>query len=154
MKWWRLLFDLLFPKECAVCGKVLNYHERHFCLECFADMPLTWFWKVVQNPAQRVFWGRVYVERVYSLFYYTNNWRTPVHLLKYKGNTSIGRYLGSMLGEKIASEGLEGGSIDYIVPVPLHWRKKMKRGYNQAEIIARGIARGLHEQGCLSLIHI
>ena len=82
MKWWRLLFDLLFPKECAVCGRVLNYHEQHFCLECFADMPLTWFWNVKENPAERVFWGRANVERVYSLFYYTERWRAPVHMLK------------------------------------------------------------------------
>ncbi len=148
MKWWRLLFDLLFPKECAVCGRVLNYHEQHFCLECFADMPLTWFWNVVENPAERVFWGRAKVERVYSLFYYTDKWRTPVHQLKYKGNTAIGRYLGSMLGEKISLEGPEGGAIDYIVPVPLHWRKRLKRGYNQAEAIAQGIARGIQEGDC------
>ena len=142
MKWWRLLFDLLFPKECSVCGRVLNYHEQHFCLECFADMPLTYFWSVKENPAERVFWGRARVERVYSLFYYTNNWRAPVHLLKYKGNIPVGKYMGKMLGEKIASA-QEAMPVDYIVPVPLHWRKRMKRGYNQSEIIACGIAVGL-----------
>lgn len=147
MKWWRLLFDLLFPKECAVCGRVLNYHEQHFCLECFADMPLTYFWSVKENPAERVFWGRTRVERVYSLFYYTNNWRTPVHLLKYKGNILVGKYLGKMLGEKIAHSTGFDIPIDYIVPVPLHWRKKMKRGYNQSEIIAKGIVVGLAASG-------
>ena len=152
MKWWRLLFDLLFPKECAVCGRVLNYHEQHFCLECFADMPLTYFWSVKDNPAERVFWGRTRVERVYSLFYYTNNWRTPVHLLKYKGNIPVGKYLGKMLGEKIAHSTGFDIPIDYIVPVPLHWRKKMKRGYNQSEIIARGIAEGMDSAGLLAPI--
>lgn len=148
------MFDLLFPKECAVCGRVLNYHEQHFCLECFADMPLTYFWSVKENPAGRVFWGRARVERVYSLFYYTNNWRTPVHLLKYKGNILVGKYLGKMLGEKIASaQGVM--PVDYIVPVPLHWRKRMKRGYNQSEIIAQGIAMGLAsvEQKKPAVIH-
>ena len=139
MKWWRLLFDLCFPKICAVCGNTLNYHEQHFCLHCYADMPLTHFWNVVENPAERVFWGRCKVERVYSLFYYTNNWRNPVHQLKYKGNTPIGLYLGEMLGSRI----LLPDSFDYIVPLPLHWRKQMKRGYNQAETIARGLQKGL-----------
>lgn len=142
MKWWRLLFDLLFPKECAVCGRVLNYHENHFCLECFADMPLTYFWKVKENPAERVFWGRANLERVYSLFYYTERWRAPVHMLKYNGNIPVGKRMGEMLGEKIASV-QEAMPVDYIVPVPLHWRKRMKRGYNQSEIIACGIAVGL-----------
>lgn len=141
MKWWRLLFDLCFPKVCAVCGRTLNYHEQHFCLECYADMPLTYFWSVADNPAERVFWGRCKVERVYSLFYYTENWRKPVHLLKYKGNTPIGLYLGEMLGGMIPLPC--ESPIDYIVPVPLHWRKKMKRGYNQAQIIARGVQKAL-----------
>ena len=142
MKWWRLLADLCFPKICAVCGRTLNYHEQHFCLECFADMPLTWFWSVKENPAETVFWGRCNVERVYSLFYYTNDWRKPVHLLKYGGNTAIGKYLGRMLGQKLL---LPDNTLqfDYIVPVPLHWRKKFKRGYNQTEIMAKGIKEAL-----------
>ena len=152
MKWWRLLFDLCFPKICAVCGKTLNYHEQHFCLECYADMPLTWFWSVKENPAETVFWGRCMVERVYSLFYYTNNWRKPVHLLKYGGNTAIGKYLGRMLGQKLL---LPDNFIqfDYIVPVPLHWRKKFRRGYNQAEIIAEGIKSAL-PYNCIILPHV
>lgn len=140
MKWWRLLFDLCFPKICAVCGKTLNYHEQHFCLECYSDMPLTHFWNVVENPAERVFWGRCRVERVYSLFYYTNNWRHPVHLLKYKGNTPIGEYLGRMLGEKIPLP--DKSSFDYIVPVPLHWRKKMTRGVQSGRNHCPGGAQG------------
>lgn len=135
----RLLFDLCFPRICAVCGRTLLYHEQHFCLECFADIPFTHFWNVQDNPAEKVFWGRCRVERVYSLFYYTNNWRKPVHQLKYKGNTPIGLYLGEMLGNRI----LLPDSFDYIVPLPLHWRKQMKRGYNQAETIARGLQKGL-----------
>ena len=97
----RLLFDLLFPKICAVCGRTLLYHEQHFCLECFADIPFTHFWNVQDNPAEKVFWGRCRVERVYSLFYYTNNYRGPIHMLKYDGHTPIGKFLGKMLGKKL-----------------------------------------------------
>ena len=142
MKWWRLLFDLCFPKICAVCGKPLRYHEQHFCLECFADMPLTYFWNMEGNPAERGMWGRCRIEKVHSLFYYTNIWRKPVHLLKYGGNIAVGKYLGAMLGSKMSSAP-HNPRFDYIVPVPLHWRKKLKRGYNQAEIIAKGIKSAL-----------
>ena len=144
MKWWRLLFDLCFPKCCAVCGVQLNYHEHHLCLECFSDLPLTHFWNVEDNPAQKIFWGRCPVERVHSLFYYTNNYRKPVHMLKYEGNVAIGMYLSRMLGEKIASSTPQL-AFDYIVPIPLHWRKKLKRGFNQSEIIARGIQKGIQD---------
>ena len=142
----RLLFDLLFPKICAVCGVPLNYHEQHFCLECYADMPFTHFWNVQDNPAEKVFWGRCRVERVYSLFYYTNNWRKPIHLLKYDGHIPIGKYLGRMLGQKIRIPD-NSPQFDCIVPVPLHWRKLFSRGYNQSEVIAQGIREGLSGRG-------
>ena len=142
----RLLFDLCFPRICAVCGVPLNYHEQHFCLECFADMPLTHFWTVQDNPAEKVFWGRCRIERVYSLFYYTDNWRRPVHLLKYDGYTPLGKYLGRMLGAKLLLHH-NLSRFDYIIPVPLHWRKYLSRGYNQSEVIARGIKEGLSGRG-------
>jgi predicted amidophosphoribosyltransferase len=37
--------------------------------------------------------------------------------------------------------------VDFIVPVPLHWKKRLTRGYNQSEIIAKGIAKGLKTSG-------
>lgn len=137
MKLHKLLFDFLLPRSCAVCGTKLNYHEKHLCLECYADLPLTYFWSVKDTPAERVFWGRCMVERVYPLLFFTNNYRNPIHLLKYHGNTPLGLYFGEMLGNFLPDD-----SIDFIVPVPLHWRKRVLRGYNQSEIIAKGIARG------------
>lgn len=140
----RLLFDLCFPRICAVCGVPLNCHEQHFCLECFADLPLTYFWNMEETPAERGFWGRCPVERVHSLFYYTENYRKAVHQIKYNGNIPLGLHLGQMLGERILQ--YPGASpIDYIVPVPLHWRKKLQRGYNQAEIVAKGIRKGIED---------
>lgn len=139
MKLLKLLFDYLLPKRCVVCNTELLYHEKHFCLECFADLPLTYFWIVKDNPAEVGFWGRCYLENVYSLYYYTNNYRKPIHQLKYNNNISIGLYLGELLGKKIPPTQI----INYIVPVPLHWRKQLKRGYNQSNIISKGILKGL-----------
>jgi predicted amidophosphoribosyltransferase len=67
-------------------------------------------------------------------------------MLKYGGHTPIGKFLGKMLGKKLL---LPDNFIqfDYIVPVPLHWRKLLSRGYNQSEVIARGIKEGLSGSG-------
>ncbi|MEG0517377.1 MAG: hypothetical protein RR555_00730 [Bacteroidales bacterium] len=157
-EWCRLLWNLFLPRSCAVCGRELLIHEQHLCLECYAGLPLTYFWNVKENPAEVVFWGRTQVERVYSLYFYVNDYRKPIHSLKYKANIGIGIYLGQMLGKKIATNynfAKHGKSesnkvsfcnstpIDFIVPVPLHFRKKWKRGYNQSEIIAKGILKGI-----------
>ena len=60
--------------------------------------------------------------------------------LKYGGNIQAGKYFGSELGREIAeSEHL--GSVDLVVPVPLHPLRKLRRGYNQAAVIGAAVAR-------------
>ena len=91
----------------------------------------------------RVAWARTYLEGVVSLFYYSrdNDYKELLHAVKYGGNVATGRWLGRMLGEKMREAAYP--LPDVIVPVPLHWRRQWKRGYNQAEVIARGISEGL-----------
>ena len=145
--WCRALADLFFPRCCTVCGNGLYLHEEHVCTVCMAEIPYTYFWTFSPNAAEKVFIGRVDVERVWSLFYYTESYRQLVHSLKYRSNVKIGLWLGEMLGEKIALSLSAGNQhkIDYIIPVPLHWRKQWKRGYNQSEIIAKGVVKGFGE---------
>jgi len=50
--------------------------------------------------------------------------------------------MGAWYGGELAAGGLYAG-VDVVVPVPLHLRKRLHRGYNQAEYIARGIAESL-----------
>ena len=49
---------------------------------------------------------------------------------------------GLLLGQKLASAQWFG-DIDVIIPIPLHWRRRWTRGYNQAEIIASGLSAAL-----------
>ena len=42
--------DLILPRVCDVCGDRLLLGERHICLHCLADMPLTRFWDMKHNP--------------------------------------------------------------------------------------------------------
>lgn len=143
--------NLFITRHCNICGRELLGFEKHFCLECFAGIPLTYFWEFKNNPAEIIFWGRAKIERVYSLMFFRNNYKRCVYDVKYKGNIPLGLYLGKMLGEKICTAEKRNTKpranyipINYVIPVPLHWRKKLKRGFNQAEIIARGIANGLN----------
>ena len=77
-----------------------------------------------------------------SLFYYSydNDYKELLHQVKYGGDVALGRWLGEMLGRYMRDS---YPSPEVIVPVPLHWRRKWRRGYNQAEVIARGLADGL-----------
>ena len=131
--------DLFLPPLCAVCGKELLGFEKDLCLHCRAGIPFTYFWKTRNNPAETVFWGKVSIEKVYCLFFYVNKYKKLVHAVKYGSRLPLGFRLGRMLGYKIKEDPFFVPP-DAIVPVPLHPRKKRKRGFNQSEIIARGIA--------------
>ncbi len=66
-----------------------------------------------------------------------------VHLLKYRNHPEVGLYLGRITGRIIAKSNLLSG-IDLVIPVPLHYRRYIKRGYNQCDMIAQGLAETLN----------
>jgi ComF family protein len=74
--------------------------------------------------------------------FYAGSLRSLIHLFKYSGMKPLARPLAGYLERALAVD--EHGSeakIDAVVPVPLHWRKKWARGFNQAELLARYVAK-------------
>lgn len=142
MKWLECLKDLLFPRRCEICGRLLPLDWEYMCGDCLEDLPLTYYWDWEGNPAEKKLWVRTYLHRVVPLFFYTreSKYISLIHKIKYQGNIRLGHYMGKMLGEKIKTALPD---IDYIVPIPLHPIRRWRRGYNQAEVIARGVAEVL-----------
>ena len=79
-----------------------------------------------------------------ALFFYHSDagYRKIPQALKYRGALRAGARFGRLLGMKLAASPYLQ-DVDAILPVPLHWRRRRQRGYNQAEILAREIARAL-----------
>lgn len=134
------LFGLIYPRVCPICGRSLFRAEKTVCLKCYHHLPRSYFQNDNDNAAARVFWGRVPLQRVHVAFIYNkgNAMQKLIHELKYRGRKDIGSFLGRELGKDISSIDLFQ-DLDYIIPVPLHPRKKKKRSYNQSEVIAEGI---------------
>lgn len=146
----RALADLMLPRVCVACGCRLESGEQDICSGCLDDIPLTYYWLRSRNPMADSLNSRITDEsfRPYSyaaaLFFYRreSGYSNITKALKYGGNFSVGRRFGSMLGKYLA--GAEHFSdVDTVVPVPLHWTRRFKRGYNQAEVIAGSIAKEL-----------
>lgn len=147
--------DLLMPRTCIVCGKKLLPDEKMLCLHCRMNLPLTHFWERTHNPMADRFndilqkrlekeWSPERYAYACALFFYDSDgdYRHITQNIKYNGDIPAGKHFGRMLGSVMAScPHLEDISI--VIPVPLHWRRKWKRGYNQAEVIAGGLACAL-----------
>lgn len=147
------LADFLMPRECIVCGGQLLVHEKHLCMGCLGELPVTCFWNNAENPmahrynevlARRGFERGMRMEYSYAaaLYYYNevSGYGRLSQALKYHHDIPAGRFLAVMLGNR-----LKGGSlfadVSAVLPVPLHWTRRLSRGYNQAEIIAEEVAR-------------
>ena len=139
------IFDflsLIYPNICQVCGKSLFRHEKIVCLKCMHHLPGARFANDRDNPAAQVFWGRVPVKMCITAFLYNkgNAVQKLIQGFKYRGEKQIGVFLGEVLGREFLSR-QEVDEIDLIIPVPLHPRKQKKRGFNQSEVIAKGVSR-------------
>ena len=79
-----------------------------------------------------------------ALFFYNadSDYRHIPWHLKYEGGLAAGRFFSHMLGVRLAAAP-QFADVDVVIPVPLHWTRQWRRGYNQAEVIARELASAL-----------
>lgn len=141
------LLSLLFPESCYACSGAMARGEKYICTNCSVKLPYTDFHvhgATELNPLQRRFWGKVPVRFAFSYLYFMPKGRVQrlLHQLKYKGAKELGMHLGHRYGS-LLSDYQYNQQFDLIVPVPLHKYKLRRRGYNQAEHFARGLAESM-----------
>lgn len=145
----KSLFHLFVPRKCPACGRFLVEGEQTFCTLCRMEAPLTNHPTEAYNPLLDHMRTIVPVERAAALISFPkgSGWRKAVHEFKYEGSWRIARECGRWLGEALAEGGLFY-DVDVIIPVPLHCLKLLRRGYNQAEYMAEGVAAALQRPLC------
>lgn len=152
------LKELFFPRECCICGRFLSLRESEICLDCFCDLPFTFFWDWRENPAFENLSVSADIREAVSLMYYRDEAGTDdlMYRIKYNGGRTLAYRLGFVLGSRLRDSGRFSG-ISGVTAVPLHPSRKFRRGYNQAEIIAAGVAKAMDVpliQGLLSRVRI
>lgn len=133
---------LLFPSNCVICQTELSKSEKICCSVCSSELPYTHFENSSEpSSLDELFRGRVPVYSSYSLLYYekTNNVKPLLSSLKYGNRPDIGFYFGKQLGERIKKNS-DFSTVEMLIPVPIHRKKKYIRGYNQSEQLVNGIA--------------
>ena len=159
------LLDLFLPRGCVVCGRPLLPQERHICLECLADLPETHFAQLERNPMADKLNERIQAVRdsledgtaplpaepysyAAALYFYNGDapYKKISQALKYRRDFAAGRFFAGMLGDRLVASPAFA-DVDVVVPIPLHWTRRWRRGYNQAEVIAEEIVRRLNRDG-------
>jgi len=133
--------NVLFPRRCLVCGERLDRTEQHVCTSCYVNLPFTHFHGERGNVVERLFYGRLPIERANALLFYKVDSRSRYLLfaLKYYDRPQVGRFFGRIMARDLLNTDFFHG-IDFIVPLPLHVAKQRRRGYNQCSALAYGVA--------------
>jgi ComF family protein len=150
---WDDFMGLLFPRLCLACSQPITFDETYICLDCQATLPETDFHLSKKNPFTERFDGRLSIETAAALFFFTKNSKTQhlIHQIKYDDKREVAFELGRYLGQKLAKQPHFQG-IDYIIPVPMHPKKRVLRGFNQAEVFADGLSETMHTPLELSVL--
>lgn len=138
---WSDLINLIYPRSCLICKNELAGSEKHCCHFCVDDLPYTYFEKYNEpSDLDKLFWGRVNVHSTFSLLYFEKGKGSQalLHSLKYQHNQLLGYEMGKWIAQKLKNNSLLL-TVDTLIPVPIHHRKKFIRGYNQSEALAKGI---------------
>ncbi|MEN9699236.1 MAG: hypothetical protein RLZZ301_434 [Bacteroidota bacterium] len=136
------LQHLVFTNVCLHCDQELSSTERYLCWKCTEHLRHPYFERQLQtSAADQLFWGRVDMNYVASLYYYEKQGacQSLLRALKYDFKAPLGLYLGAQMADYFQAHPMRD-ACDALLPVPIHPRKKFARGYNQSELLARGIA--------------
>jgi competence protein ComFC len=150
------LISVFFPAGCRICDKLLTTASRvPICAECLSSFvrmpavacavcgrPLVGFAsqpeKLLLCPACQ---NHTYAfERARSFALYEGALVRAILLLKFEQIQPLGGWFAERLEEVVASEA-EALAADLVVPVPLHRQREKERGYNQAALLSKPLAK-------------
>ncbi len=145
---------LIFPHNCVSCGKNLYKKEQSICTYCAYYLPKTNFHLNEDNPIAKIFWGRVPIFSAAAFYSFNKGGKVQqlIHQLKYKGQKHIGLSIGKLYGYEL-KDCKNFNTVDTIMPVPLHPKRKKKRGYNQSDDFAIGLAESMNLKADLKTLY-
>ncbi len=147
------LKDLVYPPVCFFCRQPLSEADREFCPPCLAALTRDTgracprcaetvgpFSRVEEGCPSCHRWP-VRFEAAFRLGAYEGELREAILRLKRWEGEDLADALGRLWADRLADR-LQPRP-DFVVPVPLHWLRRLERGYNQAETLAWALAHRL-----------
>ena len=150
----RRVLDVLYPRVCVSCGEPIAEEDAQgLCWDCrSSSLPIHPPWCDVCGVAVAGRIDHAFVcadceedapvyQHARSLYRYEGGVREAIHALKYRKEFSVVPDLSHLLWAGLQAH-LDVDTV--LTPVPLHWRRRMERGFNQSE----ELIRGMRKQGC------
>jgi ComF family protein len=157
------VLDLVFPRECAGCGAPAGRDARHFCWDCLAQLEFITdrFCSLCGDPVDGMVENeftcaachdrKPHFDRARSVARYRGHLRDALQTFKYNHATHLSVDFVPLLAGCVKANWDER-AFDAVTFVPLYPRRERERTYNQAALLAGGLARALDVPllgGCL-----
>lgn len=129
-----LLLHFLFPPKCVLCGELLKYEQTDLCRSCRLNAP-----EFSENKRSLQF-----LDSFVAVWYYEGNVRKSLLRYKFYGARSYADAYGRLLAMKISNA--HPGGFDILTWIPVSPARKLRRGYDQVELLAKTVGRELGVQ--------
>ena len=148
----QTLIDILYPVRCPICGDIIVPAKQMICGACknqliYIDEPrCKRCSKPIEEEEQEYCSDcdrkQFHYKRGYAVWVYNDAMKTSIAAFKYHSKKEYSSfYIHEML--RLYRKAIQALSIDAILPVPIHHSKYLERGYNQADLLAKGIGKEL-----------
>ncbi len=134
------LLAILFPARCPVCRKVMGGNESRFCPECYEKLPREDFFST--GDACRIRFADGFV----SPFRYEEPLRSVILRLKFSNKAAYAKVLGLEMAEAFGRFLEQAGVAPprVVTYLPISRRRRLGRGYDQAELLAKAVGKALN----------
>ena len=137
---WYWLLQLFYPQKCILCRKLLTREQTDLCTPCRRIAP------EFTKPSRTI----PFIENWTALWYYSGNVRRSILRYKFYNARSYAKPFGRLLAMKLLSQETDG--IQLITWVPVSFRRRLRRGFDQSQLLAQAIARELGVPAVATLI--
>jgi ComF family protein len=144
------IFEIIYPSTCICCHKIIS-QDSLFCKECFLElefispikcqicsMPIRFQYKFCASvTCASCLQKKPFFDSSYAIFIYNNTIGKAIIDFKFNDQTFLALKFAKIFKSQIQNFIAD---VDYVVSVPMHKKKLLKRKYNQANLLARNIS--------------
>ena len=146
------ILDILCPRTCPMCDKIISRHEN-ICTTCHSKLVYIHEPKCKKcgkelRDETKEYCADCSVKKHYfklnvAVFEYSDMVSKSLYKFKYHNRGNYSRFYVEAIAKHCAND-IRRWNPDVIVPVPIHYKKRIKRGYNQAALIARELGKEIN----------
>ena len=126
-----MILDLLFPRKCVLCRRILEHNQMDLCKKCRLDAPQC------STSGRKL----PYIDSWVAVWYYEDTVRESLLRYKFRDARSYARSYGRLLAMRLQQAHPEG--VDLLTWIPISRRRKLQRGFDQVQLLAKYVGQEL-----------